>query len=133
MKRLKKLFDWELTLWFGSVGILFGLFLYYVTPDYYFPEYPTIPVFYYVLGLFTVNTLEHSKPSSEISIVNRYMLMRGLKMVLTLLFVGCSLFFMKQKRMCFLLTVMVYYFIYLIMETYFFYRYEKRLKNKEDI
>ena len=133
MKRLKKLFDWELTLWFGGLGVLFGLLLRFVFPEYYFQAYPTIPVFYYILGLMTVQTLEHSKPSSEVSMVNRYMLMRGFKLLVTLIFIGCSLFFMKQKRTNFLLVVMMFYFVYLILETYFFYRYEKRLKNKEDI
>lgn len=133
MKRLKKLFDWELTIWFGGLGILFGLLLKFVFPQYYFQAYPTIPVFYYILGLIAVNTLEHSKPSSQTSIVNRYMVMKGFKLIVTAIFVTCSLIFMSQKRTYFLLTVVTFYFIYLVLETYFIYRYEKRLKNKEDI
>lgn len=133
MRRLKKLFDWELTIWFGGLGILFGLLLRFMFPEYYFQAYPTIPVFYYILGLMTVHTLEHSKPASEISMVNRYMVMKGFKLIVTAIFVACSLLFMSQKRTYFLLMVMVFYFIYLIFETYFIFRYEKRLKNKEDI
>lgn len=133
MRRLKKLFNWELTIWLGIAGVLGWLLLKFYLPQYYFLAYPSIPVFYYILGLSAVVTLEHSKKTSDISLINRYMLMRVIKLVCTVIFVMCSLFFMKEKRTYFVVTVVLFYFIYLIMETYMFFRYEKRHKDKEDI
>ena len=133
MRRLKRLFNWELTIWLGCAGVLGWLLLKLLFPQYYFLAYPSIPVFYYVLGLVAVVTLEHSKKTSDISLINRYMLMRVIKMACTVIFVMCSLFFMKEKRTYFVLTVVLFYFIYLIMETYMFFRYEKRHRDKEDI
>jgi hypothetical protein len=111
-------------------GVAGWLLLRYALPQYYFPLYPAIPAYFMVLGLvMSIIMWYYSKQLSGRKIVNVYMMMRGVKLLLTLGGILLYYIVIKEQMMEFGLTVAIFYLVYLFVETYLYYRFEKRSKQ----
>ena len=113
------------------VGIGFGCLLYYTDLENYFRWYPSIPVFYWVTAIAMVYFLDMVKRKKGDVTVTTYMVVRIAKFSLALLFLCLYAIFVKEQFRAFGFTMMLFYFIYLGMETYSIYLFEKKRMKME--
>ena len=113
-----------------AVGLVLGILLYLLWPDHYFKWYPSIPVFYWLVGLAMAYFLDRAKRSHEDMIVTIYMIVRICKFIVAIAFLSLYVVLIGENVRMFGLTLMLFYFIYLVLETYTFYLYEKRRMKK---
>lgn len=115
------------TLIFGA-GI--GALLYYKFPNFYPQWYPAILIFFYILEAIIIYTVDvKSKKLKQIKMVNMYMLTKGIKMFISLVFIGLYALIVKTELKNFVLVFVLFYFLYLLFETYCFTIIEKRIIN----
>jgi len=131
MKSLKKRLVFILTAimlvsgW-GVYGLLISLL-----PGSYFPMYPIIPCFYYVMGLVLIQVITRDKKESELKLVNLYMIIKLTKVAACVLLAGIYLFVITLQRRDFVVVFVGFYLLYLGIETYFFYLTEEIIKKKK--
>lgn len=115
------------------LGVALGGLLYTIWPSHYFRWYPSIPLFYWVMGLAMAFFLDQVKKKHGDMIVTIYMIVRLCKFLIALVFLWFYATLIGEHVRSFGLTLMLFYFIYLVLETYTFYLYEKRrIKHKDD-
>ncbi|MCE5320446.1 MAG: hypothetical protein PHV09_03175 [Bacteroidales bacterium] len=120
----------SLLVFYPIAGIAVGLVLYEYYPMHYFPLYPVIPSYFTILGVILFITLLHYSKNNPEKIINAYMMIRGIKFLLT---VGAILLFVTMSdnyEYEFSLTTVGFYFFYLFIETYIFTKFEKERISK---
>lgn len=105
------------------------LLLTFAWPDAYFNAFPLIPAFFWVVGLGMAVSLEATHTEKPDAVTMTYMMARGVKLLLTALFVGVYAWFVHTDMKTFGLTTLVFYMVFLVLESYVFYLYELR-RNK---
>lgn len=98
-----------------------------IVPEYTWEWYPYIPIFFYLFSLFYISIFKFSHrvpPSMGIIVL---LGAKMIKMLVSVAIMAVYAFAIKTERLLFIGTYMVFYFIFLILETYFFFRYEKRI------
>ncbi|HBK29607.1 MAG TPA: hypothetical protein DDZ04_07715 [Parabacteroides sp.] len=114
------------------VGISLGGLLYTIWPEHYFVWFPTIPLFYWVTALIMTYCMEVvNHKGGDISITT-YMIVRLCKFLLACIFMWLYATKVGDKLRTFGFTLMLFYFIYLTMETYIIYLYEKKRMRREN-
>ncbi len=63
--------------------------------------------------------------------LNTYMLTKVIKVFAALIFVGAYYAIVKENIKSFVLVFMIFYLLFLAMESWLFLKIEKRLKNKQ--
>lgn len=116
---------------YGGVGIVLGVILRLAVPGLYFSHFPLIPLFYLVTGVILNFALDAIRSKHPDRLVNMFMFMRMVKLVLTVAFLGIYDRFIGEDKMKFALTLVLFYLIYMSLESYLFYLYEKRRKKHE--
>ena len=102
-----------------AIGVSLGGLLYTIWPEHYFSWYPSIPFFYWVMAMAMTFFLD------------RYMLVRLCKFTLAFVFLWMYAAFVGQQLKTFGFTLMLFYFIYLGLETYILYLFEKKRMKRE--
>ena len=124
----------SLLLFYPVVGIAVGLVLYEYFPMHYFSLYPVIPSYFSILGTILFCALLYYRKNKPEKIVNVYMIMRGVKFLLT---IGTILLFVtiyEDFEYEFSITTVGFYFFYIFIETYLFTQFERErvAKCKKD-
>lgn len=102
-------------------------------PEYYFEGYPFIPLYFYVLGLLGVYMFGAYKRYTPRKMLLLYMAMKGMKMILSLILILIYCLVVHEEIKAFLLTFVSFYLVYLIFETWFFFKMDwKRKKDKQE-
>lgn len=114
------------------VTLILGSVIYYIWPENYFQWFPAIPVFFWVYGVGLAIGLEKTHTEKPESVTMTYMVARGIKIFLTILFIGIYAWFIKTNIKPFGLTTLAFYIIILVIETYVYYVYEKRRKKRKE-
>lgn len=106
----------------GAVG---WLLLYWVFPAIYFRWYPVIPVYFTLLGIALSIVMSRYSKRKPVKIMMVYLLSRAIKIVLTA--GGFFLYYglIGEDTTAMLLTTLVFYLLFLFIETWVFYRFEK--------
>ena len=113
-----------------AAGIAGWLLFRYAMPEHYFRFYPVIPIYFTALGVVTSAAMRYYSKRKPKKIVAVYMMMRGVKLLLTLGTILAYYLATDGERMTeFALTTAVFYSLYLFVETYLFYRFEKMTKK----
>lgn len=124
----------SLLLFYPVVGIAVGFVLYEYFPMHYFSLYPVIPSYFSILGTILFCALLYYRKNKPEKIVNVYMIMRGVKFLLT---IGTILLFVtiyEDFEYEFSITTVGFYFFYIFIETYLFTQFERErvAKCKKD-
>ena len=106
------------------VAIVFHLFI----PERYFLWYPSIPVFFYLVGLFYIALFSFYYRMGLEKLVICYMICKVVKFVLSVLMITAYAFIVGHEIVAFMLTFVFFFFAFLIFETQFFLRFETKLK-----
>ena len=111
-----------------AIGVSLGGLLYTIWPEHYFSWYPSIPFFYWVMAMAMTFFLDRVKRKNGDVTVTMYMLVRLCKFTLAFVFLWMYAAFVGQQLKTFGFTLMLFYFIYLGLETYILYLFEKKRK-----
>ena len=112
-----------------AFGIIVGLILYYLLPQHYFNWYPVIPSYYSIIAVFLYGSLKHFREKNPQKMINAYMMMRGIKLLLTILCVLLYNLYIDEKDEEFTIVISAFYLFYLVIETYLYAKFEISLKN----
>ncbi|MBP1637662.1 MAG: putative rane protein [Bacteroidetes bacterium] len=118
-----------------AVILITGLGIKYLLTNYFaqisFAGYMLIPVFFMILGLGMIYFLTQEKKENDRKLVNKYMLIRVIKILLSLVFILIYWVVNKPEIKNFATIFIVFYMIYLIFETYIYVQVEKMMKKNE--
>ncbi|MEA5006232.1 MAG: hypothetical protein VB022_07455 [Rikenellaceae bacterium] len=112
-----------------AFGIVVGLILYYFIPGHYFNWYPVIPSYYSIIAVILYRSLNYFRRKNPAKMINAYMMMRGIKLFLTVLSVLLYNLYIDEKNDEFTIIISAFYFFYLVLETYFYFKFELSIKN----
>ena len=130
MKKLRNKFYLQLALFVGVVSVGLWLVLKYFFPAYLFQDYPLIPLFFLVVGLASIHTLTHLKLDRPNKLLNTFMLIRGIKMVFALGLTALYWLINETTIKEFAIVVVVFYLLYLFLETHIYIQLEKWNRKK---
>lgn len=118
---------------FGLItGGLLGALLYFQLPDYYPNWYEVIVIFFLALESFIIGFVEStSHKATQRQLLNTYMLTKVIKVFASLIFVGVYALVVEEGIKNFVLIFMLFYLLYLGIESFLFVRIEKQLKKKQ--
>lgn len=129
--RLKmRLMGW-ITFINATIGITLGGLLYTIWPDHYFKWFPSIPIFYWVMAMAMAHVLDLKKRENGDVTITAFMVMRLCKFTLAIIFLWLYATLVRENTKMFGLTLMLFYFIYLGLETYTIYLFEKKRMKRE--
>lgn len=115
------------------VGAGVGAFLYYLFPTYYPQWYFGIVFFFLFIEIALMSfVISSSEKVSSQKMVNVYMLAKVIKVLASLLFITLYALIIKENIKSFVLIFMVFYLLYLIIESFIFSKIEQRLKEKNN-
>ena len=102
-------------------------------PQYSFSAFTSIPVFFFLLGLGLIYTLTAINNTDGKKLVNKYMLMRVIKVLSSLAFLLIYWLINKREIKNFAVAFIVFYMIFLIFETWVYLQMEKNMKKNVEI
>ena len=102
-----------------------------VLPTYYFTGYPFIPTFFFIIGIIFISVLARANKENPRKLANLYLLLRVSKILACLLFAGIYLLAVRVQLKEFGLVYILFYLLYLGLETYYFYLTENEIKKQK--
>lgn len=112
-------------------GITLGGLLYTIWPDHYFKWFPSIPIFYWLMAIVMTLVLNMVKKKQGDVTITVYMVVRFCKFTLALIFLWMYATLVGERLKAFGFTLMLFYFIYMSLETYTLYLFEKKRLKRE--
>ena len=89
-----------------------------VIPQYYFPLYPYIAVFFFSLGTFTIFSMLNATKKDSRKYFNTFMIIKIIKFLSIIIVTALYALLIKENVSSFLFTFFAYYVIYTIFEAY---------------
>lgn len=126
---IKKQFITVLTCTMILAGGIVGILFYFFVPALYFQWYPILPIAYFSIGMSMIYMLDRNKNADSPKNISIYMVLRGIKILCTILIAMLYTLLINEKQTIFIVTLFIYYFTYLGLETWILYRYEKEITN----
>lgn len=129
MKKLRQKFIILLTLFIVIVGFGGWLILIQFFPDLAFKDYPIIPIFFFTVGIISINVLTRLKINKKNTLLNTFMLIRGIKMLSAVMI---TIFYWLSDRAeirSFAIMLVAFYLCYLFLETYIYIKIETWNRN----
>ena len=114
-----------------AIGVTLGGLLYTIWPDHYFKWYPSIPIFYWVMAIAMTYILDRKKKKNGDVTITAFMVVRFCKFTLAVVFLWLYAALVRENLRMFGFTLMLFYFIYLGLETYTVYLFEKKRMTRE--
>ena len=114
-----------------AIGVTLGGLLYTIWPDHYFKWYPSIPIFYWVMAIAMTYILDRKKKKNGDVTITVFMVVRFCKFTLAVVFLWLYAALVRENLRMFGFTLMLFYFIYLGLETYTVYLFEKKRMKRE--
>ena len=105
----------------------------YVMHQFKVSAFTLIPVFFYIIGLTLIYVLTGINPAESKKLVNKYMLLRVIKVLTSLAFLLIFWLINKAEIKNFALLFIVFYMIYLIFETWMYLQVEKMMKKNAGV
>ncbi len=102
-------------------------------PQYSFSAFTSIPVFFFLLGLGLIYMLTAINNTDGKKLVNKYMLMRVIKVLSSLAFLLVYWLINKREIKNLAVAFIVFYMIFLIFETWVYLQVEKNMKKNVEI
>ena len=114
-----------------AIGVTLGGLLYTIWPDHYFKWYPSIPIFYWVMAIAMTYILDRKKKKNGDVTITAFMVVRFCKFTRAVVFLWLYAALVRENLRMFGFTLMLFYFIYLGLETYTVYLFEKKRMKRE--
>jgi Ca2+/Na+ antiporter len=121
------------------VGFGGWLILIHFFPEMAFYDYPIIPIFFFMIGFVSINVLTRLKINKQNTLLNTFMLIRGIKMLLAVILTTIYWLTDRAEIKSFAIMLVAFYLCYLFLETYIYIKIETwnkknltSLKKKEN-
>ena len=124
MKKLKRKFIVLLTLFIVVVGFGGWLILIHFFPYLAFKDYPIIPIFFFTVGLISIQILSRIRLSKPNKLLNTFMMIRGIKMLLAVIMTVIYWLVDRAEIKSFAIMLVAFYLCYLFLETYIYIQLE---------
>ncbi len=131
ISKTKKNFIGFLTLYTFLSGVGGFIILNQMLPEHYFGGYPFIPIYFYLFGLFAIYMFDACRRYAPQKMLLLYLAIKVMKMILSVLFLIVYCVAVREEAKLFLLSFIVFYLLYLIYETWFFFSFEMNQKLKK--
>lgn len=128
----KRNFLFQITLLTLIAGLTGAGILHYALPGHYFGGYPFIPVYFFLFGLFEIFMFDACRKHAPRKLLLLYMAMKMMKMLFSIMFLIVYCIAVREEAKLFLVTFIFFYVVYLIYETWFFFIYEMKKKQKKE-
>lgn len=139
MKKLRLRFIILLIFFIVIVGFGGWLILIHFFPEMAFYDYPIIPIFFFMIGFVSINVLTRLKINKQNTLLNTFMLIRGIKMLLAVILTTIYWLTDRAEIKSFAIMLVAFYLCYLFLETYIYIKIETwnkknltSLKKKEN-
>ena len=129
MRKLRQKFIILLTLFIVIIGFGGWLILIHFFPDLAFKDYPIIPIFFFVVGLISINVLTRLKINKKNTLLNTFMLIRGIKMLTAVMITVIYWLSDRAEIRSFAIMLVAFYLCYLFLETYIYIKIETWNRN----
>jgi hypothetical protein len=128
--RLKFRIYIQLTLVYFAIALVGILIFEFLIPEEYFPFYPFIGLFYWIIGMAMNYLLDRTRLESPKRLLNIFLMARMIKFLLTIVFLFVGTYIVgEDAKMAFAISLMCNYFIYTGLEMYVYYAYNKRISR----
>ena len=124
MKKLRLKFITLLTFFIVIVGFGGWLILIHFIPSMAFYDYPIIPIFFFTVGLVSINVMTRLKIDKPNKLLNTFMLIRGIKMMLAVILTTIYWLADRAEIKSFAIMLVAFYLCYLFLETYIYIQLE---------
>lgn len=133
MENLRIKFILILTALILLTGLGLNYLLANVFTEFSFSGYQYVPIFFFLIGLGLIFSLTRIKKEDEKKLVNKYMFMRVLKILISLLVILIYWMANKAEIKNFALVFIIFYMLFLIFETYIYLQAEKWMKKNAEV
>jgi len=120
-----------LSITYIAVAIATEVIFYFLVPAEYFELFPTIGLFYLILGVIFFYTLVHYRNTTQTHLLNVYMSAKMVKLFLTLLFIIIYIFIFNPHKTAFALTMLANYVVFSGMDLYTYSLFIRRMTKHE--
>lgn len=124
-----------LTVFSLVAGIIGALLLQYGWPGLYFDAYPFIPVYFYIFGFTLVYMFERIRKNIQNKSLMLYISIRMMKLLISIIVLVVYGLLIQVQIKEFMFTFIVFYLLFLVFDTYFFFKFEtneiKRLQEEK--
>ena len=110
----------------ASAGIWYVMRVFY--PEKLIQSFYIIPLFFYLMGLAFVLILRKMPKDQPKRMVNLYMLLRALKLFVSAILIAVYWFMYRNQIRSFAIVFIMFYLIYLMVETYIYTKMEIFIK-----
>jgi len=131
MKALRKRFLVILTVVMSILSLIGGIIVYRIVPREIFGWYIGIPLFYYGMGLAFGEVLRRVNKETNTRLLNIYLILKVSKIIFTVILMLLYIVLIDEYDRVFVITIGLYYMAYLILESKFYFDFEKSLKRKK--
>ncbi len=131
MKRLVRHFLIVHTIMLFAAGFGVWYILKIFFPDTLIDAYFVLPLFFYITGLAFIFIMMKMPKDNPKEMVNMYMLLRVIKVFIGLIIITFYWFLHKEQIRSFAIIFIVFYLIYLGIETYIYMKIEMYLKEEQ--
>lgn len=132
MNKTKQRYLLRLLLLTVVAGIGGGWGYFALFPQHYFNGYPLIPAYFLVLGWVQMEIVGLFRKDTPQRLIQMYMLVRVIRMLASFLLMGVYCLIVRSEAVAFTLAFIVYYLIFLIFDSWFFYTFEGNKKLKKN-
>lgn len=109
------------------VGFIGYFVVFFLFPERYFETYPFIPIFFYSYALISGYQLKRKELNSNKSgTLKVFLINKVIKVVLSLLILFIYILTCKETAKMFSLVFIAFYFVFLIYDTWFFSKLQKK-------
>lgn len=112
-----------------AVGIIAGLVLWFVLPQYYFGFYPFMGLIFIIMGLPFYNVLKNKGVAEQRKFANMFMANTFFKLFLSLIVILLYVYFIKVQTIAFVVVFFVFYMALSMFEIWTFARLPKKENN----
>ena len=129
-RKLKGKYTKEMTIIIGVLTLIVGLIYYIYLPHRYFIYFPSIPIFFWIVGFMNINILIFLFKNNPKHFIGGFMLCKGVKFISSLFFILLYFVALGHEIVIFTLLFLMFYISTLIHETLFFLKTENLIKKR---
>lgn len=120
-----------LTATYAAISIITGLIFHFLIPSERIDIYLVIGLFYLIAGILFNYSMIYYRNTSQVKLLNVYMIGRVIKLFFTTLFLILYIKFFNPHKMAFALMVISNYFVFAGLELHTYSLFNKRLIKHE--
>ncbi len=113
------------------LGVCGGQLLRTGIPEYGWKWFPFVVALFYLFGVFYLFLYRYSRRVSPVRSVAVCLAAKAVKWIVSVGVLCAYAFIVRQEVLPFIVTYLVFYVVFLVVETCFFFRGEDRYKKKE--